>query len=90
MKETNSFEGIHVGESHEKIMMDYVFGTPCLSGNGNRWVYIAKKKSKKVRSYFLGGNGQEVYRKDFGENLQDVNDVGVFIWDIKLKKIIEV
>lgn len=57
---------------------------------GNRWVYIAKKKIDKSKSYFLGGNGKEKFVQDFGETYNGINTVGIFVWDLTMKKIIEV
>ena len=56
--QSNSFDGIKTEEIHEKVIQDDVFGKAHINKYGNKWVYIAKKKVKQPKSYFLGGNGQ--------------------------------
>lgn len=90
IKQTNSFDGIKSEEIHEKVIQDDVFGRAHLNKEGNKWIYIAKKKAKKPKSYFLGGSGQERFVKDFGETYEGINNVGIFLWDMENKKISEV
>lgn len=90
IEQLNSFESICTEEAHEKMIQDDVFGRAKRSKNGNRWVYIAKEKVKKPKSYFLGGKGKAEYEPDFGETYDDITRVGIFIWDISLKKVFQV
>ena len=90
IEQLNSFESICTEEAHEKMIQDDVFGKAKRSKNGNRWVYVAKEKIKKPKSYFLGGEGKALYEPDFGETYDDITRVGIFIWDLSLKKVFQV
>ena len=72
------------------MIQDDVFGKAKRSKDGNRWVYVAKEKTKKLKSLFLGGSGKTEYESDFGETYDDVCNVGIYVWDVPSKKIIKV
>lgn len=73
LKQANSFDGILTEEVHEKVIQDDVFGKARLNKDRTRWVYVAKKKAKKPKSYFLGGTGKAQFVQDFGETYEGVN-----------------
>lgn len=54
-------------------MQDAIFGTARLNKNKDRWIYAAKKKIPKSKSYFLGGSGKSVYAPDLGELYDDIS-----------------
>lgn len=66
-----------------------MFGKARLNRDKTKWVYVAKKKAKKSKSYFLGGSGKPQFVQDFGETYEGINEVGIFIWDMVSKKIVE-
>lgn len=86
----NSYHSISTEEVHEKVFQDAIFGAAKLSNDKNRWIYVAKKKAPKVKNHFTGGNGKAVYVPDLGELYDDVTEVGIFIWDLTLKKIVPI
>lgn len=71
-------------------MQDAIFGNARLNKNQDKWIYAAKKKISKPKSYFLGGSGKSIYSPDLGETYDDVSEVGIYIWDLKQKKIVSV
>jgi hypothetical protein len=38
----------------------------------------------------VGGTGKNLFIQDLGEGYEGINDVGIFIWDLHLKKIIPI
>jgi hypothetical protein len=68
-------------------MQDDIFGNADISQNGSRWVYIAEIKQEEAKSYFNQGKGKLPYKHDFGETMEGVREVGIFVWD-KSKKIV--
>jgi hypothetical protein len=86
----NEFDSISTEEAHEKVLQDKVFGSAQLNKNRDKWIYIAKKKTPKIKSYFAGGAGKSVFLPDLGESYDGVSEVGVFIWDLKLKKVVPI
>lgn len=87
---SDSFDSILTEEVHGGVLQDDVFGQGKRSKDGNRWVYVAKCKEKKNKSYFLGGEGKNKHVGDFGEGYEGVSEVGIFIWDLKHKQLLKV
>jgi hypothetical protein len=55
------------------VLEEDPFGSSQLNRNKDKWIYVAKKKIAKTKSYFLGGSGKSVFTPDFGEGLSDIN-----------------
>ena len=68
-------------------MQDAIFGSARFNRNKDKWIYAAKKKVPKSKSYFVGGSGKSLYTPDLGQLYDEVTEVQIFIWDLKLKKI---
>jgi hypothetical protein len=48
------------------VLQDDYFGIAQLNVNRDKWVYVAKKKIPKSKSYFLGGVGKSEFVHDLG------------------------
>lgn len=87
MEIAGAYGSFLVSEKHENIIQDEVFGQARRSRDGAKWLYLAKVKEEKTKSYFEGGTGaaQPIY--DVGERYTGTSRIGLFVLDTVKRSI---